>query len=141
MQHWMEQPVAYYGALSATVGACLYLFVTTERKLAQFRRKAERRLDAVEEEGRRLGALGATLDARIDACDARTAELAETVAGVAVTRRDAAGTRAIDANQRTQVLRMVRRGERVDHIAAELRVPRHEVELLQKVQRALAKAV
>jgi hypothetical protein len=29
----------------------------------------------------------------------------------------------------------------VDHIAAELRVPRHEVELLQKVQRALAKAV
>ena len=57
------------------------------------------------------------------------------------TRRDAAGTRAIDANQRTQVLRMVRRGERVDHIAAELRVPRHEVELLQKVQRALAKAV
>ena len=40
---------------------------------------------------------------------------------------------SLNLNKRTQVLRMSRRGERVDNIAASLSLPRREVELLLKI--------
>ena len=40
---------------------------------------------------------------------------------------------SLNLNKRTQVLRMSRRGERVENIAASLSLPRREVELLLKI--------
>jgi len=42
---------------------------------------------------------------------------------------------SFNLNKRTQVIRMSRRGERVENIAASLSIPRKEVELLLKVHR------
>ena len=42
---------------------------------------------------------------------------------------------SLNLNKRTQVLRMSRRGERVENIAASLSLPRREVELLLKIHR------
>ncbi len=43
----------------------------------------------------------------------------------------------INLNMRTQALRMARSGEGPEHIAAALRIPKREVDLLMKVQRLL----
>jgi hypothetical protein len=40
---------------------------------------------------------------------------------------------SLNLNKRTQALRMSRRGERVENIAASLSLPRREVELLLKI--------
>jgi type II secretory pathway component PulM len=51
----------------------------------------------------------------------------------AETIRPAAGQQALNLNKRGQVLRMRRRGENPETIAAALAIPRNEVDLLLKV--------
>ena len=46
----VEHPLAYYGALSAAMSACLYLFISVARQLQSLKRRVDRRLSDVERE-------------------------------------------------------------------------------------------
>lgn len=141
MPIYVEHPIAYYGALSAAMSACLYLFVSTARNVHSLRARFDRRLRDAELQTGVLGAQVATVQSRVDDIATRTQELEGTVSSLAAARRPQSMTAGVDANQRTQVLRLARRGERPERIAAELGVPKSEVDLLLKVQRAVARAV
>ncbi|HEU0122552.1 MAG TPA: hypothetical protein VFQ91_18615 [Bryobacteraceae bacterium] len=141
MPIYVEHPIAYYGALSAAMSACLYLFVSTARNVESIRSRFDRRLRDTELQTGVLGTQVAAIQSKVDDISTRTQELEGSVSSLAATRRPHTMTAGVDANQRTQVLRMARRGERPDRIAAELGVPKSEVDLLLKVQRAVARAV
>ena len=124
----VEHPLAYYGTLAAAMSSCLYLFVSVARKLEDLTRSVNRRLGDGERESGVIGTQLAGLEAQVGEW-----------AGQAI-RRSHAISAGVDANQRTQVLRLARRGDRAEQIAAELHVPRIEVDLLLKVQRAMINA-
>lgn len=132
----VEHPLAYYGALAAAMSACLYLFVSCGRQLEGLRR----RIGGVETEQEAAGTKAEALERRVGEWSGRTTELEERVSGLIAARRAQLSGRGVDANQRVQVLRMAKRGEQVERIAAELRVPQSEVALLLKVHRAVAGA-
>ena len=133
----VEHPLAYYGTLSAAMSACLYLFITLARDL----RRLKRRVDRWQSEGQReTGAQLASLETRLGEWAVRTRDVEEKVTCLSALRRSHVISTGVDANQRTQVIRLARRGDRPDQIAAELRVPKNEVELLLKVQRAVVRA-
>lgn len=137
----VEQPAAYYGTLSAAMGACLYLFVSVARDMEAMKRRFDRRMSGAEQETGVVGAQMATLETRLGEWAGRTGELEQKVAGLAAIRRTQAMAAGVDANQRTQVIRLARRGARPDQIASELKVPKSEVELLLKVQRSVVRAI
>jgi DNA-directed RNA polymerase specialized sigma24 family protein len=139
MQFQAEHPLAYYGTLSVAMSACLYLFVTVARDLEGLKRKVDRRQSEIERNAGITGAQVATLETRLGEWAGRTREVEEKVSSLAALRRPQAMSTGVDANQRTQVIRMARRGDRPEQIAAELRVPKSEVELLLKVQRAVVR--
>jgi hypothetical protein len=132
-------PLAYYGALSSAMCACLYLFVSTAQQVECLKKRFDGRSCASEQEISRLGTQMASLETRLAGWAGRTNDLEETVSGLAAVRRMNIPTNGVNSNQRTQVLRMARRGERADQIAAELRIPKNEVDLLLKVQRAVVR--
>jgi hypothetical protein len=136
----VEHPVAYYGTLSAAMSACLYLFVSVARDMEGVRRQIDRRIGDAERETGTIGAQLASLETRLGEWAGRTRDVEEKVAGLAALRRPQAMSTGVDANQRTQVLRLARRGDRAEQIAAELQVPKSEVDLLLKVQRAVVRA-
>jgi len=136
----VEHPLAYYGTLSAAMSACLYLFVSVVRDLERLKRRvAAAQMESSRETGI-IGAQVARLETRLGEWACRTRDVEEKVSSLAAVRRPQAVTTGVDANQRTQVIRLARRGDRPDQIAAELRVPKSEVELLLKVQRAVVRA-
>lgn len=136
----VEHPIAYYGALSAAMSACLYLFASTARNLETMKKRTERRLSCVERETAAMEPRMGTIGTQVDELGGRMKEIEDTAGGLSAVRRGQSMSPGVDANQRTQVMRLARRGERVERIAAELRVPRNEVDLLLKVQRAVAQA-
>jgi DNA-binding NarL/FixJ family response regulator len=141
MPFTVEHPLAYYGTLAAAMSACLYLFVSVAKDLQFLRRGIDRRLTEVE--GVNVSVVGqmAAIETRLGEWATRTSEVEEKVAGLAALRRSQALSTGVDANQRTQVLRLARRGDRAEQIAAELRVPKSEVDLLLKVQRAVVRSL
>ena len=140
MTYTVAHPFAYYATLSAAMIVCLYLFVSTERKLHLTRRRLQRQVDELGRESTATIGQVASIETRFGQWADRTKDLEERVAGLASVRRPQAMTTGVDANQRAQVLRMARRGDRADQIAAELRIPKSEVDLLVKVQRAVVRA-
>jgi hypothetical protein len=111
-------PIELYGVLALT-GACLmYAFFlhlkmrAIVRRSRQDRQNFERRLAEVAEAAQRL----------------RT----EREEGVRPTAMPAVG-QPLNLNKRGQVLRMRRRGENAETIAAALSIPQNEVDLLLKV--------
>lgn len=136
----VEHPLAYYGTLSAAMSACLYLFVSVARDLECLKRRVDRGQAAAERETGVIGAQVATLETRLGEWAVRTRDVEEKVSSLSALRRPLAISTGVDANQRTQVIRLARRGDRPDQIAAELRLPKSEVELLLKVQRAVVRA-
>lgn len=133
----VEHPLAYYGTLSAAMSACLYLFITLARDLRRLKRRVDRRQSEGEREtGKQL----ALLETRLGEWAVLTRDVEEKVACLSALRQPQTISSGVDANQRTQVIRLARRGDRPDQIAAELRVPKNEVELLLKVQRAVVRA-
>lgn len=139
MQIAVAHSFGFYMTLAATMIACLYLFVSVGRRLEKVRLGLERRIAEAGREMRTIGMQAASLEARFCELAERTTATEDRVAALAAVRRPPPGSVGVDANQRTQVLRLARRGERPEQIAAELRVPRNEVDLLLKVQRAVVK--
>ena len=140
MAYTVAHPFAYYTTLSAAMIVCLYLFISTERKLQFTRRRLQRQVDELGREGAATASQIASIETRMGGWADRTVELEERTAGLAAVRRPHAMTTGVDANQRTQVFRLARRGDQAEQIAAALRIPRNEVDLLLKVQRAVVRA-
>ncbi|MFN0102143.1 MAG: hypothetical protein ACKV2U_08645 [Bryobacteraceae bacterium] len=136
----VEHPLAYYGTLSAAMSACIYLFVSVARDLEFLNRRVDRGLAESKRETGVVGTHLATLETKLGEWAGRTSDVEEKVASLSANRRPQANSTGVDANQRTQVLRLARRGDRAEQIAAVLQVPKSEVELLIKVQRAVVRA-
>ena len=126
---WISHPLAYYGLLAAGLVLCLYLFISLKKENAQLRLKLERQLqqnhDAFGEFRTALGYLQNTLSDH--------EKFEETLTPV----QTAPGV-SINLTKRSQALRMHRRGDTPEQIGSVLQMPRNEVELLLKVQKALA---
>jgi hypothetical protein len=130
-----EHPFFYYAALSASMSGCLYLFYSVKRDLAETGSGLDRRIGALETTVNRHGAHAASLESRLGEWAARTAATEEKLDLLQPARRP--GPAPIDASSRSQVLRLARLGQRPERIAAELSLPRNEVDLMLKVHRAV----
>ena len=111
-----------YAFQAASSIVCLVLFLSLKRELHALRTRMTR--------------LDFTL--RLDAMNTRLNE-AEERANTSWVPSPA--RRSVNLSRRSQVIRLSRRGEPVETIAATLGLPRREVELLLKVQLASAAAV
>jgi site-specific recombinase XerC len=122
---WILRPIAQYALLtlalslagSLALASCLALFLSMKRELALVRR------------------------ALTDSRDSAAASAATLAAELAALRQDAESPDAafwtgqeLNLTRRAQALRMQRRGESPATIAAALRAPRNEIDLLLKIQ-------
>ena len=115
---WMASPLALYAAFTAGLICSFVLFITLKVEIAAVNRKGELREQT---QADRLQQVKESLELlREQAADHSSA----TVNGLNLTRR-------------TQALRMHKRGEPVETIAAALKAPRGEIELLLKLQEIL----
>jgi hypothetical protein len=112
---WILSPLAQYALLAIALTACLALSLSMKREIDVVRRSTR---------------------------DTAAASAASMAAELAVLRREREGNEPafitgqdLNLTRRAQALRMQRRGESAATIAAALRVPRNEIELLMKVQR------
>jgi hypothetical protein len=116
--------------LGAGLGACLYLFFTVKRDLhAAGKRWAQKQQEA-------RGAFE-KLRAEFEQIGERIQD-AEANAGLLIAPPPALS--GLNLGKRSQVIRMFRRGDRAPQIAAALRIPVCEVELLLKVHRIVLSA-
>ena len=116
-------PLAPYTLLAAVCIFGLFFLLSFEKEIHRLKSRLVRR-HAVDNTAAR------DLKVRIEQLDERVRD-AEERAGIAIA--PAAPKASLNLNKRTQVLRMSRRGERVENIAASLSLPRREVELLLKI--------
>ena len=125
---WIAHPLTYYGMLAVGLVLCLYLFVSAKMENAQLRRKLEAQQlqsqDLFGEFRKTLGNLAQSLKDHEQ--DEERASPMPAMPGI-----------SINLTKRTQALRMYRRGDSSEQIASVLRMPRDEVDLLLKVQKAL----
>ena len=121
-------PLMPLALLAAGLVASIYLFITLKCELQKGRARLKRELTRAEAENREL-------KRRIEELGVRV-EDAEDRAGVLVP--PAPPRSGLNLGRRTQVIRMWRRGDRADTIAASLNLPKNEVELLVKVQQFAA---
>ena len=131
MMETLVHPIAVYSVMLAGFAALLTLHVSVVRQLSAMRKAAEDELGANRLEFSRL-----------------RAELTESLAGhewAGATAAAAAGgwtgtSAPLNVSKRSQALRLSRRGQAPERIAAALGLTRREVELLLKVQRSVAGA-
>ena len=119
MRPELVNQLAQYGLASVGLMACLWLFLAFRFTVRTAWRKGEQ---SKEEMVRQLQAM-----------ELQVQQLREKVTQVEERPAAAAGP-ALNLTKRAQVLRMHRRGESVQTIAAALRSPRNEIELLLKLQ-------
>jgi cobalamin biosynthesis protein CbiD len=112
---WILSPLAQYSLLALTLTACLALSLSLKREIDVVRRSSR---------------------------DEATASAAALAAQLAALRRGSDDVEVavptgqdLNLTRRAQALRMQRRGESAATIAAALRVPRNEIDLLLKIQK------
>lgn len=115
---WILSPITQYSFLIVTLVACLTLFLSLKVELAVALRTFADSRDQAEASAATLAAELATLR------QAKECDEAATFTGQELT-----------LTRRAQAVRMQRRGESPSTIAAALRLPRNEIDLLLKVQR------
>lgn len=108
--------------------ATLFFFLSLDHEMRLLRRGSKRRHAAQEADTAQLKTQLAALAARVLEAEER--------AGVLVP--PAPPKSGLNLNKRTQVIRMSRRGDRAETIAASLQLPQREVELLLKVHGRVA---
>jgi hypothetical protein len=118
---WILNPLTQYGMLAAGLIACLALFLAVKLEVCAMRQRAQESRDALAAQVREMeSALGHIRQSVTD-----------------IEERPGAVTPGLNLTRRTQALRMYRRGESVQTIAAALSAPRNEIELLLKLQAML----
>jgi hypothetical protein len=122
---WILSPVLQCGLEVVGLGLCLYLFFTLKREGRVTEVRCDNQRKAVETSLCELQAAIQELRERLRETEERTGMLV------------APGPlpSGMNLTKRTQALRMHRRGEPPQKIAAVLSLPQREVELLVKVQR------
>jgi len=115
---WILSPIAQYAFLALALAGCLALFLSMKREIAR------------------------VLRSFTESRDSAAASAATLAAGLAALRQEMETTEApsltgqeLNLTRRAQALRMQRRGESPATIAAALRLPRNEIDLLLKIQR------
>ena len=116
--------LAILAVVAAALATCIYLFATVKRECAEQRRAAAERAESLAGALRQL--------------EARIAEVERDLEG---TPSIAAAGSGMNLNRRTQALRLIRKGEAPDRIAAVLSLPLKEVELLSKVNRVASERI
>jgi hypothetical protein len=119
---WILHPVMTYAVIAVGLSLCLFLFVSLKRDLGA----CEARV------GKKLAALEADWQAKMERLDERWAELSQVSNLLVPPPPPRSG---LNLSKRSQALQMHRRGETPPEIAATLAIPQNEVELLVKVQR------
>lgn len=116
-------PLAPFVLIAMTAVVCLFFFLCLEHEMRLMNVRWKRRWSAQESSTQELKAQVAELGVRMLDAEER--------AGILVA--PAPPKSGLNLNKRTQVIRMSRRGEQAERIAATLNLPRREVELLLKV--------
>lgn len=119
-------PVMGCAAVGAALSASVYLFFTLKRAMDAWSHDAAVERDRLAEELRTL--------------QSRVSDLEGELAASAAAKGSLQPLRGVNITKRTQALRMVRRGETPEQIAAALAMSRREVQLLMKVQKLIAEA-
>ena len=116
---WILSPLTLYIVVALALLACITVFVSMQVEVHRLRREAEENREVV---ARQLQ------------------QVEQVMAGMDQPRAEAAGAQpgtslgpSLNLTRRTQALRMRRRGESAESIAAALSTPRNEIELLFKV--------
>jgi Flp pilus assembly protein TadB len=122
---WLVDPLALIALLAASMVACAVLFFTLKKEIAEGEARHRAECHALETA---LSEVRTSLDELRQAVE-------DPERRAAVAARPLAG---MNLHKRGQVLRLHRRGERPEQIAAALGLPLNEVDLLVKVHRTLS---
>jgi hypothetical protein len=116
-------PLAPFLLIAINSVLCLFFFLCLEHEMRIMKLRSKRRQTAQESATDDLKAQVAELSARVLDTEERTGVLVPPVPPRS----------GLNLNKRSQVIRMSRRGEQAEKIAASLNLPQREVELLLKV--------
>ena len=116
-------PLAPFLLIGLNSVLCLFMFLCLEHEMRIMKLRWKRRQTAQESVTDDLKAHLAELSARVLDTEERTGVLVPPVPPRS----------GLNLNKRSQVIRMSRRGEQAEKIAASLNLPQREVELLLKV--------
>jgi hypothetical protein len=116
-------PLAPFLLIGINSVLCLFFFLCLEHEMRIMKLRLNRRQNAQQTAAEDLKAQVAELTARVLDTEERTGVL------VAPTPPKS----GLNLNKRSQVIRMSRRGEQAEKIAASLNLPQREVELLLKI--------
>ncbi|MBV6433726.1 MAG: hypothetical protein IANPNBLG_03945 [Bryobacteraceae bacterium] len=108
-------------------GLALFLFLEMKRMQQDFQVRWSKRQQAIQSELGALRGVVQDLKARVDDAERRAEALVPPQSPPS----------GFNLSRRTQAIRLFRRGERLEQIAATLCLPQKEVELLLKVQQIL----
>jgi hypothetical protein len=125
---WIQYLVVQCGLLAAGLLLCVYLFLSAKREARLASLRAELSQQFAEEQMD-------SLQKAVEGMRAEIEELAERSARLVEPPPAASG---LNLTKRSQALRMHRRGETPENIAASLLMPAQEVELLLKVDQIAA---
>jgi hypothetical protein len=115
---WILNPIGLYAFLTLALFGCLALFLSMKREIALVRRSFARSQGVADASAATLAAQLAALQKDMQSNGAPSPTGQE-----------------LNLTRRAQALRMQRRGESPATIAAALRVPRNEINLLLKIQK------
>jgi hypothetical protein len=116
-------PLAPFLLIGINSVLCLFFFLCLEHEMRILKLRSDRRLNAQQSASNELKAQVAELTARVLETEERTGVLVSPVPPKS----------GLNLNKRSQVIRMSRRGEQAEKIAASLNLPQREVELLLKI--------
>jgi hypothetical protein len=120
--NWIMNPAAQYAALALALFSCLAVFLSIKREMARIRKLAENSSGGLKD--------------TVQVLSAEVKGIQETVKTV-VPGVWPAPSYELSLNKRANALRMHRRGESSASIAAALRTPQNEIDLLLKVNELL----
>jgi hypothetical protein len=116
-------PLAPFLLIGINSVLCLFFFLCLEHEIRILKLRSDRRQNVQQSASNELKAQLAELTARVLETEERTGVLVPPVPPKS----------GLNLNKRSQVIRMSRRGEQAEKIAASLNLPQREVELLLKI--------
>jgi len=121
---WILSPLTPYALIALALIACIACFISTKSEVSRLRRASDASQDALKQK----------LEEMQSAVSTMGRQRPEPPQLIEVPVRASASVRpSLNLTKRTQALRMRRRGESIESIAAALATPRNEIELLVKV--------
>jgi len=118
---WILSPITCYAAIAMALAACVVFFVSTKSEVWRLRQAADASQRDLQQKLEQM-------EAAVSKMDRQRQETP-----IEAPARSSSVRPSLNLTRRTQALRMRRRGESVESIAAALATPRNEIELLLKV--------